>query len=183
MPPVDSPSWCVLISGGIASGKTTVAQGLASTLDARLVRVRQALLDVLGLEKADRRTLQEEGSALDKRTNGRWLLDYLLQHSEFHDRMVVDSLRTQRQAIPVLEGVHSANLVFLDVTRSVREKRFASAAVTDPVKASMGLAQALRHDTEIQVEELRPLAALVIESDDLSAEQTVDEIISSLNLR
>lgn len=171
-----------MVSGGIASGKTTVARGLSKALDAPVVPVRQALMDVLGLQNADRRVLQEDGADLDRRTNGRWLLEYLQQYMETRDRFVVDAIRTRRQAIPVLEGIVGARLVFLDVQRPTREKRFALSAVSDPVKASMGLAEALRHETEAQVDALRPLADLVVESDDLSVEATVTEVLRGLHL-
>lgn len=172
-----------MISGGIASGKTTVAEGLAEAFGAQHVRVRQALIEVLDIRTADRRALQVDGAALDRRTNGRWLLEYLQHHAERYDRVVVDSVRTRRQTVPVLEGFSDARLVYLDVTKETQAHRFALAAVSDPVKASMDLAKALSHSTEAEVERLRPLADLVVQSDDLTATETVDEIIRALRLK
>lgn len=182
MPRARSAKWCILISGGIASGKTTVAEGLAEALGAQHVRIREALIEVLDIRTTDRRALQVDGAALDRRTNGRWLLEYLQHHAERYDRVVVDSVRTRRQTVPVLEGLGVARLVYLDVTQTTREHRFALAAAGDPVKASMDLSTALRHSTEAEVERLRPLADLVLQSDDLTATETVDEIIRALRL-
>lgn len=96
---------CVLIAGQMGVGKTTVANLLASEINAVRVSVRQALAEVLGLGEAggDRRTLQEQGSRLDRRTRGRWLADFLTERMEREEDIVVDSVRTKRQCLPVLE--------------------------------------------------------------------------------
>lgn len=167
---------CVLLAGAIASGKSTVAVSLANRMQGEVIRVRDALSAVLGVGIADRRTLQERGAELDRHTNGRWLMDYLEERLGGGTFLVVDSMRTKRQTLPVLEGIPDTILVYLEANGATRRQRFLSAAATDPLKRSMSLAEAMRHPTEREVSDLREMAHLVIETDAIDAEGVVDEI-------
>src|SRR5579883_196297 len=167
----------VLVAGAIAAGKTTVAELLAHDIDADLVKVRVALAEVLRISERDRTQLQERGADLDKRTNGRWLLEYLeLQLEQSNSSVVVDSLRTKRQTIPILEHHPSMYLVYLDARLATRSARFNESRGLDPVKSSMAFAEAMRHPTETGVTQLRDMAHLVIDTDDLSPQAVVAEV-------
>lgn len=170
------PATCVLIAGALAAGKSTVAHLLTARSGGCLVPVRHALERALGLVNADRRTLQEEGAALDRRTNGRWLVEHLLERSEDEPFLIVDSVRTLRQTIPILTRVPNASLVYLETDLTTRRQRFSIAARDDPVKRSMSFADAMRHPTEGEVTKLRPVANLAIDTNDLSPGEVVSEI-------
>lgn len=169
----------VLIAGEIASGKSTVASMCADQTGGELVQVRHALARVLGVTNPNRRLLQEEGAALDRRTGGRWLLEYLQERLEVSSILVVDSMRTRRQTLPVLERLPDATLVYLDARPSTRRERFARSAFHDPVKRSMPFAMAMQHPTEVEVRTLRALAHLIITTDDLDAAGVVTEIVAA----
>jgi shikimate kinase len=172
----------VLVAGGIAVGKTTIAAALAERLDGRVVRVRDALAEVLGRRLDDRGTLQRLGADLDRRTSGRWLAEYLAEAAESAPRLVVDSCRTRRQTEAVLERLPTSRLVYLDAHEDTRRARYALSAATDPIKAGSTYDAAVDHDTERLVALLRPLADTVVETDDLDTEQTVAELLSQLCL-
>lgn len=169
----------VLISGAIASGKSTVAVAVADALSGELVRVREALAEVAGVSVVDRSALQVSGADLDRRTNGRWLVEFLERRRESHPTLVVDAIRTRRQVLPILRNFPSAVLVYLDARPETRWHRFELASATDPVKRSLSFAEAMRHRTEVDVFEVRPLANLVIETDGLTVTEVVAEILKA----
>lgn len=169
----------VLLSGGIAVGKTAVAEALAPLLEARLVRVREALTEVLGLRLDSRAELQRHGADLDARTAGRWLRDYLMEASE-QEALVVDALRTRRQTLPVLDGLLDSRLVHLRAHETVRRTRYEQAARSDPVKAGASFDAAVAHPTEREADQLQALAHLTIETDEMTAEGIAGVIRSEL---
>ena len=172
----------ILLSGAIATGKTAVAEHLATAMSADHVRVRSALGAVLGIDVNDRVALQREGADLDRRTRGRWLRDYLAEHYPAGRDAVVDSLRTELQTLPVLETAVESRLVFLEAHESTRRVRYALAAQSDTVKASLDFDTAMRHPTEQRVAVLRPMAHLIVETDELDAVSVARTILSDLGL-
>jgi hypothetical protein len=168
----------LLIGGEIGSGKSTVAKGIADAArDCRLVRVRDVLDKILDGSGQDRHRLQIEGAALDERTGGRWLLEYLDEHCEPSSRWVVDSARTRRQVEPILESRIGSRLVYLAASESSRRHRFAIGSLTDPVKRSMPLDLAMRHTTESEARTISQMAHLVVETDDLDVDGVVDAVL------
>ena len=172
----------VLLSGAIATGKTAAAEHLAAALPADHIRVRAALGAVLGIDTGDRTALQREGADLDRRTRGRWLRDYLAEHYSAGRDTVVDSLRTELQTLPILDGDVDSRLVFLEAHETTRRARYAQAASSDPVKASLDYDTAMRHPTELQGTRLRHIAHLVVATDDLTPAQLAETILSELEL-
>jgi cytidylate kinase len=173
----------LLVAGAIASGKSTIARYLAAELSGDVVRVREALAEVLGVKGTDRQALQQQGADLDRRTNGRWLLDYLELRFESTETLVVDSMRTRRQTVPILEHTPSSFLVYLDATAETRFRRFEEAKWSDPVKRSLPFTEAMRHQTELDVVELRPMAHIVVETDDLDPTTTTSEVLAAIKAR
>jgi dephospho-CoA kinase len=173
---------CLLIAGAIASGKTTTARLLADQTGARLIQIRDALSQVLALPNADRRQLQEGGRELDRRTAGRWLVEYLSEVGDVGDDLVVDSVRTERQTVPVLRELAETKLIYLEASASTRRARFERAAATDELKRSRVFDQAMRYVTETEVTKLRSMADVTIETDDLRPQLIVQEIRSALNV-
>lgn len=164
---------CILIAGAIGSGKTTIAEMLCECPGAELVRVRQALIDVIGSPNVDRALLQRRGAELDQRTNGRWLSEYVLEVLGRTGRVVVDSLRTERQTLPLLATVPSSVLIFLEAHRTIRQARYTESSRHDVVKARTPFELAMLHPTESEVTRLRNHSDLIIETDDLSPSQVV----------
>jgi hypothetical protein len=164
------------MSGRIATGKTAVAVELARRNQATLVRVRAALAEMTGADPDDRAQLQMRGSDLDTRTAGRWLFEYVADRTEANSLVVVDSVRTRRQTLPILERIVDSRLYFLEAPEATRRQRYTEASLMDPLKASVPFDTAMNHPTEVQVVDLVPLADQVIETDSLSVDAVVDEI-------
>jgi shikimate kinase len=178
MPRDSAASTVFLLAGPIAAGKSTVAQRVATEVNGEVVSVRRALVEVLGLTPAaDRATLQREGADLDRRTQGKWLVDYLLERIDSGaGAVIVDSLRTVRQTEPILIHVSGAHLVYLDADAATRRQRYGAAAASDAVKRAIPFDDAMNHPTEQRVVDLRSLAELVIETDNLAVDYIADLI-------
>ena len=87
----------VLLSGPIASGKTTLARLLADRFGFRVVSTREFLLRHVG---EDRRSLQAAGVSMDDTTGGSWVRDGLVRLRKQYSSevsFVVDSVRTLDQ--------------------------------------------------------------------------------------
>lgn len=171
----------VLVSGQIAAGKSAVASAYVARIGGEVVRVRQALGEVLGIPWDDRARLQVEGAELDRRTSGMWLVDYLLERADIGaPPATVDSMRTLRQTLPVLRNLDCV-LVYLDCSTTTRERRFIQAAAEgDAVKRSMTFADAMNHPTESDVLELRRVAHLLIRTDAMTVDDVIDDLIATV---
>lgn len=149
---------------------------------ARVLSARSLLLKMAGARE-ERSSLQAIGQSIDQRTNGRWLAYALLEQLEGNDGLlVVDAVRTVRQTLPALEAVVGSRLVYLDASEQTRRRRYSESAKIDVVKAHSDFDISQRHQTERNVPALKPLAHLVIETDDLSLDTTCDEIRRALDV-
>ena len=65
----------ILLSGPVASGKTTLARNLADRFDMKVLRTRDWLMSELeNRGREGRADLQWEGERLDQETDGTWVL-------------------------------------------------------------------------------------------------------------
>jgi hypothetical protein len=172
----------LLISGAIATGKTAAAAEISRLQPAQLIKVRDVLGGLLGLEPRDRLTLQRRGAALDRRTAGRWLRDYIEEHRQPGMSIVIDALRTELQTLPILESIIDSRLVFLEAHETTRRARYAQAASSDPVKSSVDFDTAMHHVTETEVRRLRAMAHVVVETDELDPSGVAGEVLRELGL-
>lgn len=164
----------------MGSGKSAVTSGLCKLPRVQAVRVREALAEILGGSDWDRMKLQVEGAALDLRTDGTWLCQYLREKCDSGSRWVVDSARTRRQVAPVLTEISGARLVFLAASEATRRQRFKWSAAADPVKQSMPFDAAMSHDTEGEAATISAMAHLLVDTEDLSLDDVVETVASWL---
>lgn len=167
----------VLLAGPIAVGKSTVARELAARSGGRIVSARELLLSMTEATE-DRASLQEAGARLDLRTNGRWLLEALIQQTDPTPQTltVLDSARTVRQTEPVLTELTRSRLVYLEADDESRRARFASSAQQDMIKRRTNFDASNAHKTERDIRKLKRLAHHVIDTSRLSLEETLADI-------
>ena len=157
----------VLISGPIASGKTTLSRLLQLCCGFCVLSTRE----LLAQGAQDRRALQAVGASLDKASAGRWVRDGLVRlQSQSPDEalFVVDSVRTLHQVRWVREGfgalvkhVHlTANPEVLADRHCCRfEGNSYQDIVADPVERRVG-SLALWADLVVDTGILRPDSVL-----------------------
>ena len=119
-------SHVILLSGQIASGKTTLSRLLADRFACRMVSTRA----ILAHGQQDRRSLQSVGASKDDATGGRWVRDELVRLRDQNPAdkcFVVDSVRTLDQVRWVRETFgESVVHVHLIAGQNVLVDRYAS---------------------------------------------------------
>ncbi len=166
----------IKLAGGIASGKSSAAHLLSSRPEVQIVRVREALVSVTGVDLSDRLMMQDRAAHIDVATSGRWLGDYIADKFDLRQSLVIDSVRTRLQAEALEEEFEDSVLVFLEASARTRRLRFKSGQATDMMKAATTFDVAMRHRTETEALELIDMADVVVRSDLLSAQDVADRV-------
>ena len=114
----------VMVSGPIASGKTTLCRLLAQRFGFCVLSTRE----LLAHGAPDRVELQAAGASLDESTGGRWVLDGLLQMQKMRPNSVlfaVDAVRTLDQIRWVRYAFGESVIhVHLTATREILSHRY-----------------------------------------------------------
>jgi len=141
----------VVLSGRIASGKSTLAQGLQLAAHAELFRTQDLLRESLGAD-ASREAMQREGARLDAESDGQWVAARLASRLDAaaDGLFVVDAVRQPSQVEAVRSRFGGAvTHVHLLAPLSELEGRFAlrpahageatcyGAAAADPIEAKV----------------------------------------------
>jgi adenylosuccinate synthase len=167
----------VVLSGRIASGKTTLAVGLRDKFGATVFRTQDLLRARLGAERSDRRRLQRAGTRLDNLTNGRWVAEALWRQleatSQIDGLIVVDAVRRESQVDGLREafGPSVAHL-HLVAPRDVIEDRFKGRS--DRAGEAPSYEAVAADPTERQVDSMTATADVVIDT----ARNTPDDVLA-----
>ena len=166
----------VLISGPIASGKSTLGRLLADRFGYCVVSTR----DLLAQQGSDRRSFQAAGATLDYRTAGRWVRDRLVEsqaQSPGQASFVVDSVRTLDQIRWVRKAYDGAVLhVHLTAKLEILSRRYG-------FRFEGYNYEDVRDDpTERRIERLRETADLVIDTTGRSPDTVLGIVASHLGL-
>src|SRR5579862_2640472 len=91
----------VLISGGVASGKSKLSKALQTQFDYHILKTKDRILGRYPDAGNERGELQRLGDALDRRTKGTWVRDdlvrYIQDQAEGPLAIVVDAVRIPDQ--------------------------------------------------------------------------------------
>lgn len=168
----------LVLSGHIATGKTTLANNLSSSKGARIVRTRELLLAHLGTT-ARRSDLQLQGEILDQETNGRWVAEALTSdlrgdaHTNF---VVVDSCRIRAQIVAIRDEFESVFHVHLTASVDVRSKRFLGRSEDVTFEA------ASEHFVESEADSLATIADIVVDTGLTSEQETASKVLAMAGL-
>ncbi len=174
----------IVLSGRIASGKSTLAQGLRAEVDAVVLRTQDLVRSRLGDPSASRARMQREGARLDHQTDGAWVAEAMAR--ELADLppdclLVVDSVRQESQ-IEALRRAFGASVTHLHLiaTPQVLELRFA--ARSDRPGEAASYAEAARNLIERRVDTLMPVADVVIDTARSTAADVLVRALARLGL-
>jgi adenylosuccinate synthase len=165
----------VVLSGSIASGKTTLATNLATEFGCVRVSTRELILRLLPQTEDSRSGLQAAGETLDRRTGGSWLASAVAKQTmndDSHDTLIVDSVRIRGQ-IDGLRRAYGPHVLHLHLTapQEERTKRFQNRK--DRKGEARSYAATQRDATEAQVETLADSADVVIDTKQSSPRDVV----------
>lgn len=154
----------IVLSGPLFAGKSTLAACLHRHRGTEVITARE-ILSALGGDPNDRYSLQVRGAELERETQGRWLLDGVLDRlaRASASMWVVDSVRTPPQAR--LFRLHFADVFLLHVTAAegVRRDRFAASAESG-LTDEEGMDRLFAHEVERHADDVRSLADAVIDT-------------------
>lgn len=166
----------VVLSGHIASGKTTLADALHERFGFRIEKTRVLLTEELAA--TGRLNLQVAGETLDQRTGGAWLADALMRKLDELSAaryVVIDSVRIAPQ-IEQLRRAFGPRVVHVHLTApdQARRRRYARRRDSEAFDVVM------QNKTESSVETLQEVADIVIDTERNTAEDVAIRVASRL---
>lgn len=184
----------VLLSGEIASGKTTLADKLKDAFEFHAFKTRAAIKELAKKKlkgmPPDRGFLQKFGTELDKRDDGKWVLDYFQNDLNFSfdttPLYVVDAIRVEAQ-MKHFRNAYSFSVVHIHLTASdecLKERFMNRPEVADlsKDKAKQKYIEAKSDPTEKLVPQLANDADLTIDTERCSADDVFYRAASFLRM-
>jgi len=156
----------VVLSGRVASGKSSLAEGLVGDYNALRVSTRELLLEYARAQglvvPSDRAGLQAFGTKLDNSTSGQWIVDALLpvlSRLPENQVVVVDSVRLAAQ-LDALRHAFGRTVLHVHLTASAEDLELRFVGRGDGIDKDTTYAEVSADPTENQVESLAELADL-----------------------
>lgn len=185
------PKLIILISGSIATGKTSLCDGLRVHYDATILKTKQVLKD-LATKKlkrelpSERRVLQDFGERLDRETGGEWVLNALQKHIADANRqcdvIAVDAVRILPQIKAIRKAYQfSVKHIHLEASPKELAHRYKHRRDTT-VKELKKYADVKRSQTESRVESLRQSADFVVDTERCTRDDVLVRVATYLGL-
>ena len=176
----------IVISGGIASGKSVLAQRLEEEIGCPVAKTSELILALLPKTKDDRSSLQRAGNRLDRTTRHRWIADEIAKviRNHFDDvPVVLEGVRKTKQVEEIQKAIGHRNVkhVHLSLDPSIQKERF---EVSKRLKDSdLSFEEAINDPSERQVAKLEPNADIVIDTGRHTERDVFCRVSARLNLQ
>jgi adenylosuccinate synthase len=176
------PAQIVVISGHIASGKSTLADGLARQFGCVRISTRTLISEQFQGATSSRAQEQKAGETLDQRTKGAWLAQALAKRragDKAAETWIIDSVRIREQ-IDAMRRTFGSRVLHLHLTAPAdeRARRFKRRLKRSGEATTYAATQ--RDPTEAQVEKLADTADVVIDTKRSSVQDVVVRAASHL---
>lgn len=175
------PSQVVLLSGPVASGKTTLAEALEAKYGFYRFKTRQ-LIQSMREVKLERRALQRAGEALDRRTKGEWIAEALakeVQNIPDKGRVVVDSVRIKPQ-IDAIRRAFGNYVIHIHLTSTEEQLRRRYEDRKHTIEELNSYAEVRADKTERLVGRLAAVADIVVDTERSTNEGVLVRVASRL---
>lgn len=177
--------WIVVVSGRVASGKSSLAKQLCQKFHGKRYGTHSMLVQRLGGGEPGRRKLQEEGERLDRRTKGSWVRDDLSREIyalEGYAFAVIDSARILGQ-VEYLRESFGRRVIHIHTTASEKTLRKRYDLRRKARKGELpSYADVIADPTEAQVESLADHADLLIDTDRCTSQDVLVRAARALDL-
>ena len=158
----------IVVSGGLASGKTALAERLQSDFDCRLVKTSD-IIRRLNPSAADNRvSLQQAGNELDQSTNFSWIATEVAKEIRSADvgaLVVLEGIRKAEQMVEIQKaiGPRYVRHVHLSVDQKTQKERFDDSKRNKD--SGLSFEEAVNDASEAQVGQLAPMADIEIDTE------------------
>jgi adenylosuccinate synthase len=173
----------ILLSGPVASGKTTLAQRLVEAYGYRLFKTRDLITGLTGAEIA-RGQLQQAGERLDHRTGGRWVataLEREVSNLKEDATVIVDAVRIKLQ-IEAIRNAFGRRVIHVHLTAPISVLRDRYSSRSGAVRELKTYTSVRRDPTEHQIERLNAAADVVVDTHRNTPEDVFTRVASHLGL-
>lgn len=177
----------IVLSGSIASGKSTLAELLGRRHDARGMSTKALLAETLrGTAGSSRAALIRAGDRQDRATGGAWVVDALVRRLDVVPEealVVVDAVRTKDQ-VDRLRQAFGPTVVHVHLTASPESlaNRYEERRVEGPLLELGSYEEVQRNRTEHSVARLIEVADIVIDTDLCDPDGVLTRVAAHLGL-
>lgn len=174
----------VLLSGPVASGKSTLTEKLVGRFGFRTIKTRELIRALKPDVPQERRPLQEAGEALDRDTNGGWVsraLEQVLATEDENRPVVIDSVRIKEQ-IDAIRAAYGPAVIHVHLTAPLEDLSERYVTRESPLGESPSYDSVRADSTEAQVESLQNCADVVIDTRRCSPDDVFERVASRLRL-
>lgn len=155
----------IALAGPIAAGKSTAARILASEMGYSIIRTRDVLSELAGIdgEEISDTTLQEYGARAFSGDGAVLFCSHLANATKKHRFVVIDSLRPLLHWQLMQEHLPEIRLIYIQASETLREEQYSTRVGRD---ASMGSYRTrAEHEVESEVNTLRDCATAIAVND------------------
>jgi adenylosuccinate synthase len=167
----------VLLSGSVASGKTTLWEKLTKQFSAEnmhVLKTKQLIRDLAAKRRgkeipAERRALQDYGDHLDRETKGQWVRDALITLVNRHTSVeqspifIVDAVRKPSQ-IKAIREAYGFSVTHIHLRAPDEELTERYKHRTSGLKELKSFSDVEKNPTELRVRQLEKIADVVIDT-------------------
>ena len=175
------PSRVIVLSGPVASGKTTLAKILKGRFNCHLFKTRDLIATALGT-RPERFSLQRAGDRLDRETGGRWVAEAVARNDSLLSEnavLVIDSVRIKEQ-IDAIRDAFGAIVVHVHLTASLARLSERYVRRNGAVRELSPYEQVRRNRTERLIERLSDHADIVIDTERSTPDDVAVRVASRL---
>ena len=173
----------IVLSGPVASGKTTLGNILVERYGFELQKTRD-LIKVAQQTELERRALQLAGDALDRKTKGRWVADALgrkLLDLPADVTILVDSVRIKEQ-VEAIRQAFGPRVTHVHLTAPQPELARRYRRRSKHLKELSSYEEVRANETEHNVDNLKEIADVVVDTHRSTSEQVVVRVAARLGL-
>ena len=177
----------VVISGGLASGKSALANHLNNMFGCEVIQTSNLIRKLIPTVGLDRKSMQEAGNKLDRTTRQSWIADEVAkairEDGELSVPVILEGVRKPRQmeAIQSAIGHRYVRHIHLHVDRETQRKRFNEA--NRKKDRSVTFERAIDDASERQIARLARRADAVIDTSRYTENDVYSHVSARLNLQ